>query len=82
MLETIYFAFWNLVAFGLIMWFALYGRRQENERLRAEAEERRKRAEQLLRGEITPDELARKERAQAARGLMQHPSETGAIDWT
>ena len=82
MLETIYFAFWNLVAFALIMWFALYGRRQENKQLRAEAEERRKRAERLLRGEITPDELAREERAQTARGLLQRPGHDGAIDWT
>ncbi len=82
MLETIYFAFWNLVAFALIMWFALYGRRRENEQLRAEAEARRKRAERLLRGEITPDELAQEERAQAARGLLQHPTRGGAIDWT
>ncbi len=82
MLETIYFAFWNLVAFALIMWFAIYGRRRENEQLRAEAEARRKRAERLLRGEITPDELAREERAQTARGLLQRPTHGGAIDWT
>ncbi len=82
MLETIYFAFWNLVAFAVIMWFALYGRRRENEQLRAEAEARRKRAERLLRGEITPEELAREERAQAARGLLQRPTHGGAIDWT
>ncbi|GIX18214.1 MAG: hypothetical protein KatS3mg119_2400 [Rhodothalassiaceae bacterium] len=82
MLETIYFAFWNLVAFALVMWFALYGRRQEDAQLNAEAERRRKRAEMLLRGEITPEDLARAEREDAARGLLQKPSEGGAIDWT
>ncbi|RMF11500.1 MAG: hypothetical protein D6757_11120 [Alphaproteobacteria bacterium] len=81
MLESLYFAFWNLVAFALVMWFAVQGRREESRRRRALAEEQRNRRAALRARRITAKQAKIEEERRFVEGLMRAPAPGGALEW-
>ncbi len=81
MLESLYFAFWNLIAFALVMWFAVLARREENERRRVLDRERRARLEALRERRITAEQARIEEERRFVEGLARPPGAGGSLEW-
>ncbi len=81
MLESLYFAIWNIIAFALVMWFAVWGRREESRRRREHAEEQRERLEALRTGRITAKQVKLEEERRFVEGLMRPAAPDGSLEW-